>query len=77
MQVMTLSELQDQFDAEWGLLGDPDTGENLEVQGGVVLFHSKDRDEVYRKAREMRPPRSAILYLGRLRGEAMVILARR
>ena len=74
METLTLSEIERRFDAEWVLLGDPDTAENLEVRGGTVLFHSKDRDEVYRKAREIRPERSAILYLGRMAPDAAVIL---
>jgi hypothetical protein len=34
------------------------------VGGGKVLFHSPDRDEVYRKAGELRPGRFAVRYLG-------------
>ena len=37
---------------------------SLKLLAGKVLFHSPDRDEVYRKARELRPGRFAVRYLG-------------
>ena len=73
-EVMSLMEIHAQFAAEWVLLEDPDTTPMLEVRGGRVLFHSKDRDEVYRKAREVSPSHSAILYTGSLPRDMMVVL---
>ena len=64
--VVTISEIERQFDSEWVLIGDPQTDQNLEVQAGKVLWHSKDRDEVYRKAVELRPRRFAMLYTGKM-----------
>ena len=73
-EILSLEEIQARFDSEWVLLEDPDTSEVLEVKGGKVLWHSKDRDEVYRKARELRPKHSAILYTGQLpKGMAVVL----
>ena len=62
--VLTISQIESQFDAEWVLVEAPVTNEVLEVQSGTVRFHSKDRDEVYRKAVELRPKRFAMLYTG-------------
>ena len=73
-EVMTLAEIQAQFDSEWVLLEDPETTESLQVKSGKVLWHSKDRDEVYRKALELRPKHSAILYTGKLPEDVAVIL---
>jgi len=73
-EVMSLVEIRDQFKSEWVLLEDPETTESLEVKGGKVLWHSKDRDEVYRKARELRPKHSAILYTGVLPENMVVVL---
>jgi hypothetical protein len=39
-----------------------------------VLWHSKDRDEVYRKAREIRPEHCAIVYTGKLPDNVAVVL---
>jgi len=44
------------------------------VLAGEVLWHTKDRDELYRKARELRPPESAILFFGQIPDGVAVIL---
>ena len=72
--IMTYAEIGRQFDAEWVLLEDPETGPDLNVATGRLLWHSKDRDEVYRKARQLRPEHSAILYVGRMPDDAAVVL---
>jgi len=72
--VLTISEIERQFDSEWVLVEDPQTNDALEVQSGRVRCHSKDRDEVYRKAVELRPRRFAMLYTGRMpEGTAIVL----
>ena len=74
MDFLTLDEIQSRFTSEWILLGDPELTESLGVIRGRVLWHSPNRDEVYRKARELRPQHSAILYTGTLPDEAAVVL---
>lgn len=69
-----MAEILGRFASEWVLLEDPETTESLEVKCGTVLWHSKDRDEVYRKARELRPRHSAIIYAGNLPEEMIVVL---
>jgi hypothetical protein len=49
-KIMTLAEIESQFESEWVLVEDPQTNEALEVQSGTVRHHSKDRDEVHRRA---------------------------
>ena len=74
MQEMTIGEIESSFDSEWVLVGDPVIDEALNVLQGKVLHHSKDRDEVYRRGLELRPKRTAILYLGRPpQGTAVVV----
>ena len=63
--IMTSGEIRSRFKSEWVLLEDPETDEFLEIKGGKVLWHSKDRDEVYSKALELRPKHSAFLYTGK------------
>lgn len=72
--VMTMAEIESQFDSEWVLVGDPKTNEVLEVENGRVLCHSKDRDEVDRKLLELRPKRFAMLYLGKPAKDAAIVL---
>ncbi len=56
---MTIEEIQQHFDSEWVLLGDPVTDETLEVQSGRVLAHSPSRDELDRALLALRPSRFA------------------
>ncbi len=71
---MTMAEIEKRFADEWVLLADPIVGESLQVKGGTLLWHSKDRDEVHRKALELRPHDSAILYTGKIPANTVIIL---
>jgi hypothetical protein len=71
---MTIEEIQSEFESEWVLIEAPQTDEALKVLGGRVLFHSRDRDEVYRKTVVLRPKRSAIVYTGQIPEETAVVL---
>ncbi len=72
--VFTAAQIEAQFESEWVLVEDPQTNDVLEVQSGRVRWHSKDRDEVYRKAVELRPKRFAMLYTGKMpEGTAIVL----
>jgi hypothetical protein len=73
-QILTKSQIEKQFDSEWILVGDPETSAALEVLSGKVLWHSKDRDEVYRKAMELRPKRFAMLYTGQMPKDTAIVL---
>ena len=73
-QVCNYAEMKAHFEGEWVLVGDPETDKNLQVLSGKVLWHSKDRDELYRKARHLRPRSSAILYLGEIPQDVAVVL---
>lgn len=73
-EVLTTAQIEAQFESEWVLVEDPQTDEALTVRRGKVRWHSKDRDEVYRKAVELRLARFAILYTGKIPKDAAVIL---
>ena len=60
-QILTISEIEARYPSEWILVEDPVTNDALQVQSGKILWHSPDRDEVYRKAVELRPTHSAFL----------------
>lgn len=72
--VMSIAEIEAQCESEWVLLEDPETNDALEVQSGKVRWHSKDRDEVYRKTVELRPKRFAMLYTGKLPRDTAIVL---
>jgi hypothetical protein len=63
-QVMTMAEIEKSFDSEWVLVGDPEFNDQMEVVRGKVLYHSRVKDEVYRKDREIRPRSAAYVYTG-------------
>ena len=72
--ILTVAQIESRFESEWVLVEDPQTNEALEVLSGRVRWHSKDRDEVYRKAVELRPGRFAMLYTGKMpKGTAVVL----
>jgi len=72
--VMSLAQIESQFSSEWVLVEDPETNQALEVQRGKVRWHSKDREEVYRKAIELRPRRFAVLYTGQIPEDTAIVL---
>ena len=62
--VMTMEEIEASFDSEWVLIVDPEYERDVHVKRGRVMCHSSDRDEVYRKALELRPKHLAVYYIG-------------
>lgn len=72
---ITFAEIKKQYDGEWVLIVDLVTTKKLEIVRGRVAWHSKDRDEVYRKAMELRPKHSAVLYVGKIPKGRVIILS--
>ena len=73
-EVMTIAEIEPKFDSEWVLIENPSTDECLEIRSGTVRFHGKDREEVYRRAIQIRPKRFAIVYTGTMPGDTAIAL---
>jgi hypothetical protein len=67
MPQMTIEEIKQRFDGEWVLLDKPESSsETAQLQSGTLVYHSPNRQEVYRKAMELPVPRHiAIFYVGR------------
>jgi len=63
-EILTIDQIIARYAPDWVLIGEPQTDEILELQGGKVLFHGPDRDEVCRKAMEYPPGRYALHFLG-------------
>ena len=74
MTYPTITQIEAQFASEWVLVDAPQTNEALEVQSGRVLWHSKNREEVYRQAVLLRPERFAILYTGKMPEDTAIVL---
>jgi hypothetical protein len=73
-EVLTVDEIEARFPSEWILLADPEVDEHQRVVRGRLVCHSKDRDEVDRKAIALRLKSSASLYTGTIpEGTAIVV----
>ena len=66
-EIMTYAEIKEKYPQEWVLLEDPVTDAMVQVQSGKLLWHSKDRDEVWGKAFALGPRSCAVLFTGPLR----------
>ena len=73
-QAMTIQDMEEQFPSEWLLILDPKVDQDDELSGGHVAFHSKDRDEVYRRAVELQPQDFAFHFTGTIPDDAAVVL---
>ena len=67
-EYLTLNEIKQRFPNEWVLLGDPKT-DGLDVLGGLVLYHSKDKKEVCYLGRDQIKPfaMSTLIFAGDLK----------
>lgn len=63
-ELLTMKQIEDRYPSEWVLIEDPEVDEHLEMIRGRVVWHSSERDEVDRKALELRPRSPATLYTG-------------
>jgi hypothetical protein len=69
-----MEEIKNSYKSEWILIENPETDENLEIRSGIILWHSKDRDELYRKARELKPRHSVVVFTGSIQKESVIVL---
>jgi hypothetical protein len=72
--LQTIEQIKSEFPLEWVLIGEPQTDEGMRLQGGRVLFHSLNRDDVYRKVVELRLPHFAVRYLGTMPENTALVL---
>ncbi len=73
-EVLTMAQIEERYDGEWVLLEDPDVVDDQQVVGGKLLWHSKDKDEVYRRARQLRPRHWAVFYIGTVPDDVVIVL---
>ena len=61
---LSFKEIEKRYDSEWVLLADLEEDKYERIKRAVVLWHSPDKEEVGRKAIELRPGWFAFLYMG-------------
>ena len=72
--VLTLDQIKERYAPDWVLIVEPIVEEGPRLLGGRVAFHSPDRDEVYRKAIELRPGDFALRCLDERPSDVVLIL---
>jgi hypothetical protein len=70
--VFTMKQLEARYSGEWVLLVDPVHNELMEPSRRELVFHSKDRDEVYKKAHGRKDAHTAIFYVGKIPEDLVV-----
>lgn len=65
-QVLKIEEIEKLFDAEWILLDEPQTDEQLNVLGGKVVYHHPDKVTFDREVLKIQPHPTdfAVIYTG-------------
>ena len=63
-QKLTMKEIEQRYDSQWVLLGDPEWDSYDRVRRAVVLAHGPDKDKVFRKAMRLKPKSSAFYWIG-------------
>jgi hypothetical protein len=73
-KVFTMQELEARYSGEWVLLVNPVHNEVMELIRGELVFHSRNRDEVYKEAHKRKDAHTAIFYVGQLPKDLVVVL---
>jgi hypothetical protein len=71
-RVLTMKELEARYSGEWVLLVNPIHNEVMAPIRGELVFHSRDRDEVYKQAHRRKDAYTAIFYVGKLPEDLVV-----
>jgi hypothetical protein len=65
-EYLTIAEIETKYPNAWVILDGPKTTKYQEVLGGMVVFHTADRDELDRRLDEFgHVTRGAIFYTGK------------
>jgi len=73
-QIMTRQQIYARYPSQWILVADPISDKDFNLVRGRVIFHSKDRDSMYRAAIKQRPARFATLFTGKPRQDMEFVL---
>ena len=64
-EILTMEEIERNFDGEWVLTENVETNEKIEVVRGKVVFHGKDKEARNEKAMKLKSDHLATLNIGR------------
>ncbi len=72
--LLTYPEIEQLYPSEWVLIDQPQTDELNRLVAGMVVFHSKDREEVYRQLLALKPKCFAVRYTGNLPPNTAIVI---
>ena len=61
---LKVNKIKDIAGDSWVLLGNPEISDKNEVLGGNLLFYDKNKEKVYKKAKQVKSERITIIYTG-------------
>lgn len=70
---LSIKRIRERYRDEWILLLNPDISSETKVEGGEVVFHSKDRGEVHRRLSDFKGNK-AIVFTGKIPEDVGVLL---
>jgi hypothetical protein len=73
-EVLTIEEIKTQYPSEWVLIDEPHLDDLTRLLAGRVVFHSAARDDVYRRAAELRLAHFAVRYFGTMPENTALVL---
>lgn len=71
---MKWTEITNTFKDEWVLVEVKEVDENFNLIDGIVIAHSKDKEEIYKKLLEIKPQSFSIEYTGQIPEDLAVVL---
>ncbi|MFQ5627194.1 MAG: hypothetical protein ACE5I1_00420 [bacterium] len=73
MERMIFDEIKKSYPDEWVLLADPETDEILNLLSGIVVAHSTNRDDIYKRQLNLKGD-YAIEYTGEIAKNKIFVL---
>ncbi|MGA1863699.1 MAG: hypothetical protein ACMUHX_01420 [bacterium] len=71
---MKKEEIFEKYKDEWILIECIRVDKNFEIIEGEILYHSKDKNDVYKKLLELKPKNYTIEYTGNIPEDLAVML---
>ena len=73
-EFLTIEEIEKRYAPDWVLINNPQSDEQMQLLAGEVVSSGKDRDELYRRAAELKLGHVAVHYLGAWPEDTIFIL---
>lgn len=72
-RILTMAEIAEEYPDEWVLLANP-VSDGFRVQRGQLLYHSKRKDDAYKKLFTLKLKSAGIFWTGSIPEDLVVVL---